>query len=291
VGESGCGKSITALALLGLLPPGVRVTDGSVVFAGTDLQAGDGSAYRAVRGSGIAYVAQDALGSLDPTHTVGSHLREVIGCHERLSSTKTRARSVELLQQVNLMDTARVLASYPHELSGGMAQRVNIAIALAGRPRVLIADEPTTALDVTVQAEILALLRQLQEATGMAIVLITHDWGVVADVAHRAVVMYAGEVVERAGVDELFARPRFPYTAALLTADPSTAAAGSRLPTLAGRVPPPGSWPNGCRFASRCAHTREKCTASPLALVALDPDHATRCIRVDELVEEGALPQ
>ena len=290
VGESGCGKSMTALAMLGLLPPGVRASGGRVVLAGQDLQAGGAAAYRSVRGSGIAYVAQDALGSLDPTHTVGGHLREVILCHERLSSIQTRARAVQLLKQVNLTDTERVLASYPHQISGGMAQRVNIAIALAGRPRVLIADEPTTALDVTVQAEILTLLRDLQETTGMAILLITHDWGVVADIAHRALVMYAGEVVERAGVDRVFRAPRFPYTAALLAADPSMAAEGARLPTLPGRVPPPGSWPNSCRFASRCAFARAECTAEPLPLIPLDSERATRCIRVDELVAEGALP-
>ncbi len=291
VGESGCGKSITALALLGLLPSGVTVTGGSVAFNGTDLTAGGTRAYRKMRGSGIAYVAQDALGSLDPTHTVGQHLKEIIRRHEKLSSTATRARARELLRQVKLGDADRVLASYPHEISGGMAQRINIALALAGRPQLLIADEPTTALDVTVQAEILQLLRELQHATGMALLIITHDWGVVADIADRALVMYAGEVVEQADVDVLFHRPRFPYTAALLAADPSTAPAGARLPTLPGRVPAPGSWPQGCRFASRCAYVRDGCTVGPLPLIAFDVGSTTRCTRVDELVSEGALPQ
>ena len=291
VGESGCGKSVTALALLGLLPAGVSVSGGSVTFNGTDLAGGGPQAYRAIRGSGIGYVAQDALGSLDPTHTVGSHLLEVIRVHERLGRDATMARAVELLHQVKLTDTDRVLASYPHEISGGMAQRINIALALAGRPQLLIADEPTTALDVTVQAEILQLLRELQHATGMAILIITHDWGVVADIADRAVVMYAGEVVELADIHALFTRPRFPYSAALLAADPSTAHEGARLPTLPGRVPAPGSWPVGCRFAGRCAHVREECTSVPLRLITADNRSTTRCTRVEELVQEGALPQ
>ncbi|MGQ4383764.1 dipeptide/oligopeptide/nickel ABC transporter permease/ATP-binding protein [Streptomyces sp. SAS_270] len=291
VGESGCGKSMTALAVLGLLPDGVHVSGGEVLFHSTDLVDGGPRAYRAVRGSGIAYVAQDALGSLDPTHTIGSHLKEVIRHHERSSASKTHARAVELLHQVRLFDADRVLTAYPHEISGGMAQRVNIALALAGRPRLVIADEPTTALDVTVQAEILALLRELRQSTGMAILLITHDWGVVADIADRAVVMYAGEVVEQAGVDRLFRTPRFPYTAALLAADPSTAEEGTRLPTLPGRVPPPGAWPSGCRFSGRCAHAREQCTRGPVPLVQIDDGTAARCIRTEDLVREGALPR
>ena len=290
VGESGCGKSITALAALGLLPSGVSVTGGQVLFNGTDLTAGGAKAYRSVRGSGIGYVAQDALGSLDPTHTIGSHLMEVIAVHEKADKAATQARALELLQRVHLTDPQRVLRTYPHEVSGGMAQRVNIALALAGRPQLLIADEPTTALDVTVQAEILRLLHELRDTTHMAILLITHDWGVVADIADDAVVMYAGEVVESAGVTRLFKTPRFPYSAALLAADPSLAEEGSRLPTLAGRVPPPGSWPTGCRFAGRCAFTTAACTAAPIPLLHRQGS-ITRCIRVDELVNEGALPR
>lgn len=291
VGESGCGKSMTALAVLGLLPTGVSVTSGQINFDGVDLQAGGAPAYRSVRGSGIAYIAQDALGSLDPTHTVGSHLREVIRCHEQLNKTNAADRARELLGQVKIPDPDRVLRSYPHEISGGMAQRVNIAIALAGRPKLIVADEPTTALDVTVQAEILRLLAELRDTTGMALLLITHDWGVVADIADRAVVMYAGEVVERADVNTLFQKPRFPYTAALLAADPSLAEEGSTLPTLAGRVPPPGSWPTGCRFAGRCKFTEDACTSGNIALQAVPTGSVTRCIRVDELVNQGALPR
>jgi len=290
VGESGCGKSMTALALLGLLPQGTAATGGSVLFDGKELLSGARDPYRDIRGSGIAYIAQDALGSLDPTHTVGSHLEEVIRLHERCSRDSRRQRAAELLRQVEIRDVERVLRSYPHEISGGMAQRINIAIALAGRPRLVIADEPTTALDVTVQAEILRLLGELQDTTGMAVLLITHDWGVVADLADRAVVMYAGEVVEQGPVDTTFQSPTFPYTSALLSAEPSRATEGSRLPTLPGRVPPPGTWPNGCRFASRCAFAQAKCLAGPISL-SWDPagESATRCIRAHELVPEGAL--
>lgn len=291
VGESGCGKTLTALAVLGLPPEGVQVTSGSVVFDGVDLTHGGPRAYRSVRGGGIAYIAQDALGSLDPTHSVESHLIEVVRLHDKVTRARARDRATELLQQVRIPDPARVLRAYPHEVSGGMAQRINIAIALAGRPKLLIADEPTTALDVTVQAEVLRLLKELRDETGMAILLITHDWGVVADLADTAVVMYAGEVVETAEVMRIFKSPRFPYTAALLDADPSRSTDGGRLPTVPGRVPAPGSWPVGCRFAGRCEFATDVCTHQPIELLKLDPYTATRCIRVDELVEKEALPR
>jgi len=289
VGESGCGKSVTALATLGLLPPGLHVDGGSVVFDGVDLLAGGPSAYAAVRGRGIGYVAQDALGSLDPTHTIESHLREVIIRHEKLPSAKLKERTHELLQQVQIADPTRVLKLYPHEISGGMAQRVNIAIALAGRPRLIIADEPTTALDVTVQAEILHLLRELQQSTKMSVLIITHNWGVVADIADRAVVMYAGEVVEMGDVYTVFKAPRFPYTAALLAADPSVSPLGERLETIPGRVPAPGSWPTGCRFAGRCPFATDACVEGPLPLRVVPPGSVTRCIRAEELASEGVL--
>lgn len=289
VGESGCGKSVTALATLGLLPPGIHVEGGTVIFDGTDLRAGGKKAYDAIRGSGIGYVAQDALGSLDPTHTIDSHLREVVTRHEKMTSSKLKARTRELLEQVQIPDPERVLKLYPHEISGGMAQRINIAIALAGRPRLIIADEPTTALDVTVQSEILHLLRELQRSTNMSVLIITHNWGVVADIADRAVVMYAGEVVEMGDVYTVFDEPRFPYTAALLAADPSTSAGGERLVTIPGRVPSPGSWPVGCRFAARCQFATDACTQGPLPLRVVPPGSVTRCIRAEELIEEGVL--
>lgn len=289
VGESGCGKSVTALATLGLLPPGLHIEGGSVTFDEVDLLAGGKAAYAAIRGSGIGYVAQDALGSLDPTHTIDSHLREVVTRHEKMTASALKARTRELLQQVQIADPDRVLKLYPYEISGGMAQRINIAIALAGRPRLIIADEPTTALDVTVQSEILHLLRDLQRSTDMSVLIITHNWGVVADIADRAVVMYAGEVVEMGDVYTVFDAPRFPYTAALLAADPSTSPLGEPLTTIPGRVPAPGSWPTGCRFATRCRFVTESCTQGPLPLRIVPPGSVTRCIRAEELIAEGAL--
>lgn len=289
VGESGCGKSVTALATLGLLPPGLHIEGGTVIFDSVDLRAGGAAAYAAIRGSGIGYIAQDALGSLDPTHTVDSHLREVVARHETMSASALKARTRELLQQVQIADPERVLKLYPHEISGGMAQRINIAIALAGRPRLIIADEPTTALDVTVQSEILQLLRHLQRSTGMSVLIITHNWGVVADIADRAVVMYAGEVVEMGDVYTVFEAPGFPYTAALLAADPSTSPLGEPLTTIPGRVPAPGSWPTGCRFATRCRFATDACTQGPLPLRIVPPGSVTRCIRAEELIAEGAL--
>ncbi|WP_315070590.1 dipeptide/oligopeptide/nickel ABC transporter permease/ATP-binding protein [uncultured Microbacterium sp.] len=289
VGESGCGKSVTALATLGLLPPGLHIEGGTVEFDAVDLRAGGASAYAAVRGSGIGYVAQDALGSLDPTHTIDSHLREVVSRHKKLGAAALKARTRELLQQVQITDPDRVLKLYPFEISGGMAQRINIALALAGRPRLIIADEPTTALDVTVQSEILHLLRDLQRSTGMSVLIITHNWGVVADIADRAVVMYAGEVVEMGDVYTVFEAPSFPYTAALLAADPSTSPLGEPLTTIPGRVPAPGSWPRGCRFATRCQFAAEACTKASLPLRVVPPGSLTRCIRAEELIAEGAL--
>ena len=291
VGESGCGKSLTALAVLGLLPSGLRASARHLHFDGARMDPGVQDTYRAVRGRGIGYVSQHALASLDPTHTVGSHLREVIRRHEPMSRRAAAIRGLELLEQVKFAEPERVMAAYPHELSGGMAQRANIALAIAGRPKLLIADEPTTALDVTLQAEILALLRHLKNSTELAILLITHDWGIVADMADRVVVMYAGEVVEQADIDTAFTHPRFPYTLALMAANPSTADHGSRLPTVAGRVPPPGSWPVGCRFADRCPHETDECSARKLALEVADTGSLTRCVRAGSLLAEGALPR
>ncbi|WP_420623150.1 dipeptide/oligopeptide/nickel ABC transporter permease/ATP-binding protein [Candidatus Poriferisodalis sp.] len=290
VGESGCGKSITALSVLGLLPAGVHVSSGSVRFDGVQLRPTNPDTYRTVRGRGIGFVSQHALASLDPTHTVGSHLREVIRRHESMSRKAATVRALELLEQVNFADPEGVLVSYPHELSGGMSQRANIALAIAGRPKLLIADEPTTALDVTLQAEILALLRDLQRSTGLSILLITHDWGVVADMADWVVVMYAGEIVEQANVNTAFARPRFPYTLALMAANPSTAGRGERLPAVVGRVPPPGAWPVGCRFADRCQHRTDECVLRPLSLEVADTGSMSRCVRTATLVSEGVLP-
>ena len=229
VGESGCGKTVTALATLRLLPNGLRADGGRVLWAGRDLLRMPEREFSRLRGSAIAYISQEPQASLDPTFTVGSQLAEVIRRHDRIDRKASRARAVELLRQVELPDPRRTAHSYPHQLSGGMAQRVAIAMALAGRPELLVADEPTTALDVTVQAELLALLRRLQHETGMAVLIITHDWGVVADICDRTIVMYAGQIVEQGGAQDLYDSPLHPYTLGLLRSHPSLARAGQPI--------------------------------------------------------------
>jgi peptide/nickel transport system permease protein len=273
VGESGCGKTITARAVLGLLPPGGRVTGGSVRFDGQELTTLTEKQLNQVRGAGIALVSQDAVASLDPTYTIGTQLCEVIRHHTGASRRAARDRAVELLAMTRLTNPEAILRLRPHQLSGGMAQRAGIAIALAASPRLLIADEPTTALDVTVQAEVLELLGDLRRRLDMALVLVTHDWGVLAQVCDRAVVMYAGEVVEEAAINRLCLTPRHPYSAALLAANPQLASPGRPLPVIPGRVPAPSAWPAGCRFAPRCSRATAECTAGPVQLQA-----GVRCV-------------
>jgi len=284
VGESGSGKTVTALALLGLLGGNGRITDGSIRLTGDELVGLSNKRMRSVRGARIAMISQEPMVSLDPSFRVGSQIAEAVGAHERVSRSEAAVRTRELLEAVRL-DPA-VARRYPHEISGGMAQRVAIAMALAGRPELLIADEPTTALDVTVQAEILDLLRRLQAETGMAVILVSHDWGVVADLCSRAIVMYAGEVVERAAVADVFAEPRHPYTAALLRSNPHGAVPGEPLPTIGGAVPAPHQWPVGCHFADRCPLATEACRAAPIEMVHLGGHRSSRCIRIDELENE-----
>jgi peptide/nickel transport system permease protein len=272
-GESGCGKTITARAVLGLLPPGGRVASGSVRFGGEELTTLTERQLNRIRGAGIALVSQDAVSSLDPTYSVGSQLCAVIRHHTGASRRAARQRAIELLATVRLAEPEAILRLRPHQLSGGMAQRAGIAIALAASPRLLIADEPTTALDVTVQREVLELLGDLRRRLGMGLVLVTHDWGVLAEVCDRAVVMYAGEIVEEAAIDRLCLTPRHPYSAALLAANPQLASPGRPLPVIPGRVPAPSAWPAGCRFAPRCSRATPECTAQPVQL-----DAGVRCV-------------
>jgi len=286
VGESGCGKTVTALALLRLLPTGLRVTDGRVVWDGANLMALPDDAFDELRGSAFALVSQEPQSSLDPTFSIGSQLVEVIRRHERISRAAARRRAIELLGLVELPRPDQVARSHAFELSGGMAQRVAIALALAGRPRLLIADEPTTALDVTIQSEILGLLRRLRGKTGMAVLMITHNWGVVADFCDRTVVMYAGQIVEQAETQAMFDLPLHPYTSGLLASHPSLSEPGRDLVAMPGRVPAPGTWPTGCRFAPRCRFAREACVGGPVALGTPEPDRLSRCVRVEELVAE-----
>jgi peptide/nickel transport system ATP-binding protein len=269
VGESGCGKSVTAMALAGLLPRSASV-DGSVELDGTELVGADKRTLRSIRGREIAYIFQEPMTSLNPVFTVGYQIGEVLRVHNGLSRTKARARSVELLKLVGISSAERRVDDYPHQLSGGMRQRVMIAMAVACDPKVLIADEPTTALDVTIQAGILDVLRSLRERLGTSIVLITHDLGVVADLADRVAVMYAGRIVETAGVHDLFAHPQHPYTAGLLAASPAAGrhADTHRLNEIPGLVPSLATQPDACTFADRCPQALDTCTTTQPRLTA-----------------------
>ena len=287
VGESGCGKTSVARAVIRLLRGGGRVVSGSIWFAGQDVLALSARELRGFRGTSVGYISQEPMVALDPSYRVGSLLLESIRSHTGLSGKDATRRVHELLELVHLPRPAEVARMYPHELSGGMAQRVAIARALAGSPRLLIADEPTTALDVTVQAEILKLLAELRVETGMAILLVSHDWTVVGRLCERAIVMYAGQVVEHASVHDLLTTAAHPYTQGLLACRPSSLPAGSHaLPAIPGTVPDPEAWPPGCRFADRCRYRAEACSAAPIELLEPGGEHTgrrARCLRVDEI--------
>ncbi len=279
IGESGCGKTILAMSILGLLPPPVAVARGRIELDGSDLVAMSPRELRSVRGARIGMVFQDPMSSLNPTMRIGRQLIEARQMHFDESQKESRTRAIELLEQVGIPTAERRLESYPFELSGGMQQRVMIAMAIACDPAVLIADEPTTALDVTIQAEILELLSDLQRDRGMGILLVTHDLGVVADYADDVVVMYAGHVVETSSVADCFSNPQHPYTAALLDAMPQRAAARTMLRAIPGRVPPAGQFVTGCRFRTRCAHAEAECATQPI-LTEVSIGHSTQCLRV-----------
>ena len=276
VGESGSGKSVTALAVMGLIDAPGRVRAGRLAFAGRDLQRMPERERRALLGGAMAMIFQDPMTSLNPSFTVAFQLMETIGLHEGGSRRARRARALQLLKDVEIADAERRLDAFPHQLSGGMSQRVMLAMAIACNPRLLIADEPTTALDVTVQAQMLALLAKLQKERGMALVLITHDLGVVAEVAQRVLVMYAGQIVESASADDLFAQPRHPYTEALLASLPERNATRRRLASLAGVVPGAFDRPAGCLLSPRCPYVQERCRIERPELFAVDASRA-RC--------------
>lgn len=258
IGESGSGKSVTWLAALGLLPGSAKVS-GRVRLSGTDILGAPEERLEAIRGRRIAMVFQDPSSSLNPVHRVGAQVVEALRLHRRLEGAAARAEARRLFDQVGIPDAARRLNAYPHELSGGQNQRVMIAMALAGCPEVLVADEPTTALDVTVQAQILDLLHEVQQDTGMALVLISHDLGVVAELCQRAYVMYAGRIVEEGTTTDLFGKPRHPYTKALLAAAPSLTGPRHRLDAIPGAVPAPGAINQGCAYAPRCQERMNRC--------------------------------
>jgi oligopeptide/dipeptide ABC transporter ATP-binding protein len=283
VGESGCGKTVTSLSILRLIPePPGHIRPGSVIeFEGRNLLALAPPELRAIRGNQIAMVFQEPMTSLNPVFTVGDQIAEAAIIHQRLSRKAARARAIEMLTLVGMPDPAERVDHYPHQLSGGMRQRVMIAMALVCHPKVLIADEPTTALDVTIQAQILELLDRLQAELGMSVLLITHDLGVVAGQADRVVVMYAGQVVETAPTTALFDGPLHPYTEGLMAAVPRIDARKSRLQAIPGQVPAATAWPSGCRFHPRCPHAWTKCANEEPPLLG-DGDHTARCWLVQE---------
>jgi peptide/nickel transport system ATP-binding protein len=279
VGESGCGKSVTSLAIMGLLPPENSKVGGQVVFEGRDLLTLDAHLIRDLRGARLAMIFQEPMTSLNPSYTIGDQIIEAIQRHQALDKAAARARAIEVLKLVRIPSPEKRIDDYPHKLSGGMRQRAMIAMALACGPQLLIADEPTTALDVTIQAQILDLMRGLRRDTGTAIILITHDLGVVAEMADDVAVMYAGQIVERAAVRDLFARPEHPYTVGLLGSIPRLDEKRERLPSIEGRVPDMTRPPEGCRFAARCPFVEPQCIAAPPALVEVAPGHLSRCRR------------
>jgi peptide/nickel transport system ATP-binding protein/oligopeptide transport system ATP-binding protein len=283
VGESGSGKSVTALTILGLLPtPPARILSGSVRFGGENLLRLSDTRMQTIRGPGIAMIFQEPMTSLNPVFPIGEQIMETIRAHERLPQRALFARAVEMLEKVGIPSAATRMADYPHQLSGGQRQRVMIAIALSCRPRVLIADEPTTALDVTIQAQILDLLMDLRDEFGMSIIIITHNMGVIAETADRVAVMYAGRVVESAPVTRLFDAPLHPYTWGLLECVPSLSDDRDRLVAIPGTLPEPSRRPPGCRFAPRCRHAIAACTQIQPPFVIHEGDHGAACIRATE---------
>jgi len=285
VGESGCGKSVTALSLLRLLPqPAGRILDGQVLFEGRDLVKLPLAEMHKIRGARIGMIFQEPMAALNPVQTIGRQLTEVYRLHLEISPAEALRRAVEMLGKVGIPSPEIRVREYPHQLSGGMRQRVGIAMALACGPQLLIADEPTTALDVTIQAQILALIEQLQKEMGLAVILITHDLGVIAETCEEVIVMYAGRIAEHAPVEALFTRPRHPYTRGLLASIPRLATPRkTRLTTIEGVVPTLRDLPAGCRFQNRCPHAEPRCAAAAPPLETAEVGHQVACVRWKEL--------
>lgn len=288
VGESGCGKSVTGLSLLRLLPERTAIIDGEILFEGRNLMAMSPREMRALRGREISMIFQEPMTALDPVFTVGQQLVETLHAHYSISTAEARQRAIEALTEVGIPAPERRMDEYPHQFSGGMRQRVMIAMALICKPKLIIADEPTTALDVTVQAQIIDLLVELSNNTGAALLFITHDLGVVAETCSRMITMYAGEVVESAPVDDVLRRPGHPYTSGLLRSLPRLSDRGGRLPFIPGRVPSPNAMPNGCRFQQRCSHAGDGC-AEYQPMITINEDRYARCHRTLALELGGAV--
>ncbi|CAM4462884.1 ABC transporter ATP-binding protein [Paenibacillus tarimensis] len=278
VGESGCGKSVTSLSIMGLLPkPAGTIAGGHIYFKGEDLAVCKEKRMQALRGDEISMIFQEPMTSLNPLMTIGEQISETLRVHRRKSRKEAWRDSIAMLQKVGISRAEGIVREYPHQLSGGMRQRVMIAIALCCEPELLIADEPTTALDVTIQAQILDLMKKLNEETGTAILMITHDLGVVAEMCHRVVVMYAGKIVEEGSVKDIFHKPRHPYTRGLIRSIPRMDSDGGRLYSIPGNVPLPGTITEGCRFAPRCEHAFDRCMRELPELLEQETGHRCRC--------------
>jgi peptide/nickel transport system ATP-binding protein/oligopeptide transport system ATP-binding protein len=284
VGESGSGKSVTALTIMGLLPrPPARIAAGSVMFQGQDLTKLSAREMQRIRGPGIAMIFQEPMTSLNPVFSIGDQIMETIRAHENLPAAALRKRAIDMLDKVGIPSAARRLDDYPHQMSGGQRQRVMIAIALACNPKLLIADEPTTALDVTIQAQILDLLMDLRDEFRMAIMIITHNMGVIAETADRVLVMYAGRVIEEAPVARVFDHPVHPYTRGLLECVPSITEDRARLIAIPGTLPDPARRPQGCRYSVRCRYAQPSCSEALPPLILEEADHWAACLRAKEL--------
>ncbi|HHY11259.1 MAG TPA: ABC transporter ATP-binding protein [Firmicutes bacterium] len=292
VGESGCGKSVTSLSVMGLIPwPPGKILNGQVLLDGEDLLSKPEEEMQKVRGNKISMIFQEPMTSLNPVLNVGFQIMEALQLHQGLSAAEARERAIEMLRLVGIPEPERRIDEYPHQMSGGMRQRVMIGMALACNPRLLIADEPTTALDVTIQAQILDLMHRLQREMGTAILLITHDMGVVAEMAERVIVMYAGRFVEEGGVESIFDAPLHPYTAGLLNSIPRVDVSTKRLHVIPGTVPSPSELPSGCRFHPRCAQARQRCKNEEPPLFDIGQKRKVRCWLCTERAsaEEGVL--
>ena len=295
VGESGCGKSVSALSIMGLIPnPPGKIVGGEILFEGRDLVGMTDEQMRAVRGNDISMIFQEPMTSLNPVFTIGNQIDEAILLHQNVSKQEAKNRTIEMLRLVNIPAPEQRYSEYPHQLSGGMRQRVMIAMALSCNPKLLIADEPTTALDVTVQAQILELMNRLQEELGMGMMMITHDLGVIAEVCDRVAVMYAGKIVEYADVDSIFYNPLHPYTIGLLKSIPRLGERVEKLATIEGTVPAPTDWPKGCHFCTRCPWADDLCWNDEPQLVEVESGHFVACWHIDRVAadtpEVGAAP-
>jgi oligopeptide/dipeptide ABC transporter ATP-binding protein len=294
VGESGCGKSVTALSILRLIPePPGKIVGGEILYNGSNLLEFSEDQMRGIRGNDISMIFQEPMTSLNPVFTVGSQIDEAVILHQKVSKAEARNRSIEMLHLVGIPAPTQRYREYPHQLSGGMRQRVMIAMALSCNPELLIADEPTTALDVTVQAQILELIERLQDELGMGVIMITHDLGVIAEVSDRVAVMYAAKIVEYASVDAIFHAPRHPYTIGLLKSIPRLGDRVERLATIEGVVPAPTNFPTGCHFCTRCAYADQLCWSDEPPLVEIETGHMVACWHVDKVMaaERDAIPE